>query len=71
MRLHSFNLGHRTALHGGRRRKKAGRQEEKETRTRILDQVLAGGVGRPRLGALEQVRVVAALAQLHHDVEQP
>ena len=40
-------------------------------RTRVLDQVLAGGEWRPGLGALEQVRVVAALAQLHDDVEQP
>ena len=33
--------------------------------------MVAGEVGRPRLGALEQVGVVAALAQLHHDVQQP
>ncbi len=40
-------------------------------RTGVVDEVVAGGEGRPRLCALEQVRVVAALAQLHHDVEQP
>jgi len=60
-----------TALHSGRRVKLVGGREESKTRTRVLDQVLAGGVGRPGLGALEQVWVVAALAQLHHDVEQP
>mmetsp|Transcript_8046 Transcript_8046/g.19965 ORF Transcript_8046/g.19965 Transcript_8046/m.19965 type:complete len:209 (-) Transcript_8046:1229-1855(-) len=37
---------------------------------RVLDEVLAGKVGRAGLGALEQVRVVAALAQLHDHVEK-
>ena len=36
----------------------------------VLRQVPVGGVGRARLGAVEQVRVVAALAQLHEDVVQ-
>ena len=39
--------------------------------TSIRDQVFACGVGRPWFGPLEEVRVVAALAQLHRDVEQP
>ena len=33
--------------------------------------MLAGSVGWPRLSPLKQVGVVAALAQLHHDVQQP
>ena len=36
----------------------------------VLRQVPVGGVGRTGLGAVEQVRVVAALAQLHEDVVQ-
>jgi hypothetical protein len=40
-------------------------------RTRVVDQVIASGVRRSRLGTLEEVWVVAALAQLHHDVQQP
>jgi len=36
----------------------------------VLDEVVAGEERRARLGALEQVRVVAALAQLHDHVEQ-
>ena len=39
--------------------------------TCILYQVVTSGVGRPWLSTLKQVRVVAALAQLHHNVEQP
>ena len=34
------------------------------------DQVVVGGVGGAGLGAVEQVRVVAALAQLHENVLQ-
>ena len=37
---------------------------------RVLDEALVGGERR-LLGALEEVRVVGALAQLHQDVEHP
>lgn len=37
----------------------------------VEDQVLALDVRRTGLLTLEQVRVVAALAQLHHNVQQP
>mmetsp|Transcript_8845 Transcript_8845/g.30409 ORF Transcript_8845/g.30409 Transcript_8845/m.30409 type:complete len:769 (-) Transcript_8845:151-2457(-) len=37
----------------------------------VLDQMHVSRERRSRLGALEQVRVIAALPQLHHDVEQP
>mmetsp|Transcript_8914 Transcript_8914/g.21077 ORF Transcript_8914/g.21077 Transcript_8914/m.21077 type:complete len:452 (+) Transcript_8914:1433-2788(+) len=37
----------------------------------VLDQMLPLDEGRPGLLALEEVRVVAALAELHHNVEQP
>ena len=39
--------------------------------TCILYQVVTSGVGRPRLSTLKQVGVVAALAQLHHNIQQP
>jgi hypothetical protein len=37
----------------------------------VLEDMEVGGIGRPGLGAVEEVGVVAALAQLHEDVEQP
>jgi len=37
---------------------------------RVYHQVLAGRVGGSRLGAVEEIGVIAALAQLHEDVEQ-
>lgn len=37
----------------------------------IVNEVVASGERRPRLGALEEVGVIAALAKLHHNVEQP
>ena len=36
----------------------------------FLYEVLVRGVGGSRLGAVEQVRVVAALSQLHQDILQ-
>lgn len=37
----------------------------------VVDDVLVGRVRRPRLSAIKKVRVVAALAELHDDIEQP
>ena len=39
--------------------------------TRVLHEMLASCEGGARLCSLEKVRVVAALAQLHHDIQQP
>lgn len=36
----------------------------------VVDNVLVGRVGRSRLGSVEEVGVVAALSELHDDVEQ-
>ena len=43
---------------------------EEDHLTGVLHEVLAGEEGRAGLGTLEQIRVVAALAQLHHHVQQ-
>ena len=44
---------------------------QKRELTRALDEVIPGDVRRTRFGTLEQVRVVAALAKLHDDIQKP